>query len=426
MTVAVEALGQLDEERLEWLVPGYLNDKIAALIKTLPKTLRRNFVPAPDFAEACGEHVRFGEGPLVEAVSAQLERIVPVTIPRDAWQPQELPPYLRMNVRVVDGIGRVVACGRDLSEIRTAVGAAAQTALTTLEGSPFNRSGLTHWDFGDLPPRVTIRRRGLSLHGHPALVDGHTSVGLRLFDTPQLAERRHRAGLCRLYVLQRPEDIDGFIRTLPGFDEMALHHAALGPGEDLADQLALLIAGRAFLADAPLPRTEAEFRDRLEAGGQRIWELAMEVCALAARVLAAHHDLAVALDRDVPPQWSDAVEDIGRNIGHLLAPGFFTATPYAWLCHFPRFVAAAERRFAKLARGGHVRDAALADELRPLWTAYVDRAERHRDRGVFDPALEHYRWMLEELRVSMFAQELKTSISVSAQRLARQWEQVRA
>jgi ATP-dependent helicase HrpA len=305
------------------------------------------------------------------------------------------------------------------------VGAAARTALAEFGQTPFNRSGLTRWDFGGLPPRVTVRRGGLSLTGYPALVDGHTNVGLKLFESPDPAGQSHRAGLRRLYVLQRSEDIDGFIRTLPGFEAMALRYAALGSGDDLADQLALLIADRAYCAEAPLPRTEAEFQERLEAGGQRIWERGMDVCALAARVLDAHHDVAVALDRDVPPQWSEAVEDIRRHLGHLLRPGFLTATPYEWLCHFPRYLNAVEVRFARLARGGHARDAARADELRPLWTAYVDRAERHRSLGVCDPALDYYRWMLEEFRVSLFAQELKTSIPVSAQRLARQWEQVR-
>jgi ATP-dependent helicase HrpA len=426
MTVPVEAVAQLDERRLEWLVPGYVKDKIVALIKTLPKALRTSFVPAPDFADACAERMRFGEGSLVDAVSAQLEQMAPVTIPCDAWQPQDLPAYLRMNVRVVDEKGRTVVCSRDPDELRRAVGAAARTAFTDLGDSPFNRSGLTRWDFGDLPQQVTVRRRGLSLKGHPALVDGHSNVGLRLFDSPELAEQSHRAGLRRLYVLQMPDDIDGFIRTLPGFDGMALHHAALGHDEELADQLALVIADRAFLADRVLPRTEAEFRGRRDAGEQRIWALGMEVCDVAALVLEAHHRLAVALDRDVPPPWSDAVEDIRRHVGDLLPPGFLTTTPYEWLSHFPRYLAAAERRFAKLARGGHARDAGLVDELRPLWTAYLDRAEEHGARGVVDPALEYYRWMLEELRVSMFAQELKTSMPVSIPRLARQWEQVRA
>jgi ATP-dependent helicase HrpA len=426
MTVPVEAVGQLDQTRLEWLVPGYVKDKIVALIKTLPKTLRRNFVPAPDFADACVEGMRFGEGSLEDAVSAQLERMVPVTIARDAWRPQDLPPYLRMNVRIVDGKGETVICSRDPHELRQAVGAAARTAFTDLGASPFNRSGLTRWDFGDLPREVTVRRRGLSLKGYPALADGHTNAGLRLFDSPDLAEQSHRAGLRRLYVLQISEDIDGFIRTLPGFDDMALLYAALGHGEELADELALLIADRAFLAEEPLPRTEAEFRDRQDPGEQSIWAVGMEVCDLAARVLEAHHALAVALDRDVPPQWSEAVEDIRRHVRHLLGPGFFTATPYEWLSHVPRYLAADERRFAKLARGGHVRDAGLVDELSPLWTAYLDRAEEHRDRGIVDPALEYYRWMLEELRVSMFAQELKTSMPVSPQRLARQWDRVRA
>jgi ATP-dependent helicase HrpA len=206
---------------------------------------------------------------------------------------------------------------------------------------------------------------------------------------------------------------------------MVLLHASLGHDDDLADQLALLIADRAFLAEAPLPRCDDGFRHLLETGEQRIWEVGGEVCELASRILEARHALAVALDKGAAPQWFDAVEDVRRHIGQLVAPGFFTATAYEWLCHFPRYLAAAERRLDKLARGGHVRDADLVDELRPMWTARVERAEEHRARGIVDPALEHYRWMLEELRVSMFAQELKTSIPVSAQRLARQWEQVR-
>jgi ATP-dependent helicase HrpA len=426
MTVAVEAVGQLDEQRLEWLVPGYVQDKVAALIKTLPKTLRRNFVPAPDFAESCAQRMRFGKGSFMDAVTAQLEQMATVTIPRDAWRPQELPAYLHMNVRVVDGKGQVMVCSRDLEEIRRAVGAAARTVFTGLGDSPYNRSGLTRWDFDDLPEEVTVRKRGLSLRGHPALVDGHTNVGLMLFDSQEQAEQRHREGLRRLYVLQMPADIDGFIRTLPGFDDMTLLHAALGHDEDLADQLALLIADRAFLAEGSLPRTHAEFRDRLDTGGQRIWEQGMEVCDLTARVLEAHHALALALDRDVAPQWSEAIDDIRRHVAHLLPPGFLAVTPWEWLVHFPRYLAAAERRFGKLPRGGHVRDADLADELGPLWTAYLDRAEEHRARGIVDPSLDRYRWMLEELRVSLFAQELKTAIPVSAQRLARQWEEVRA
>jgi ATP-dependent helicase HrpA len=426
MTVAAEAVGQLDEVRLEWLVPGSLKDKIVALIKTLPRTLRTNFVPAPDFAEACAAHMRFGAGALVDAVTAQLEQMVPVTIPRDAWQPRELPAHLRMNVRVVDANDRVVTCGRDLDEIRQAVGAVANTAFTSLGDTTFNRAGLTRWDFGELPDVVEVQKRGLNLMGYPALVDGLTNVGLRLFDTQDLAEQHHRQGLRRLCALQVRDDLDGFIRTLPGFDDMVLLHASLGHDEDLADQLALLIVDRAFLAEAPLPRCEDGFRHLLETGEQRIWEVGVEVCDLAARILAAHHALAVALDRGLAWQWSDAVEDIRRHVGHLVAPTFLTDTPYEWLGHFPRYLAAAERRLDKLARGGYVRDAGLVDELRPMWAAYVERAEEHRARGIVDPALERYRWMLEELRVSMFAQELKTSIPVSAKRMARQWEQVRA
>ncbi|MHC4415238.1 MAG: ATP-dependent RNA helicase HrpA [Planctomycetota bacterium] len=425
LTVPVEALNQLDGERLEWLVPGFLKEKIAALIKTLPKTLRRHFVPAPDFAGACADGLRFGEGCLVDVVSARLGQMRAVAIPRDAFRPDAVPEHLRMSVRVVGPDGRTVVRSRDLVEIRRAVGKAARAAFAGVEESPFNRSGLTRWDFGDLPEQVPIERGGLTLRAYPVLVDEKTSVGLKLFDSREPAEQHLREGLRRLYVLRSPEDMDELVRSLPEIEQMMLHHATLGHGEDLSDCLARLIADRAFLADAPLPRTKTAFEDRLDAGAWRMWEVALEVADLAARVLEAHHALRVSLDRDVPPQWAEAVEDIQQHVRHLLPPAFLTATPYGWLCHLPRYLAADEMRFGKLSHGGHVRDAGLMSELRPRWAMYLTRAEQHEARGIVDPALAHYRWMLEELRVSLFAQVLKTSIPVSAKRLDRQWEKVR-
>ncbi len=424
VTVPLEALGQLDVQRLQWLVRGYLEELIVALIRTLPKALRRNFVPAPDFAAACKDRIAFGDGSLLESLSRLLEAMTGIAVPLEAWRAEALPEHLRMNVKVVGADGSALAEGRDVAELRRSVGQEAATALAEVSEERFDRRGVRRWDFGELPEDVVIERRGAALLAFPTLVDEGDAVAIALRGSRAIAERELRDGLRRLLLLQVDEEIEHHVAALPDLETMVLQYALLGPVRELKDELGRLIVDRVFLDGRPLPRSREAFEACLDAGFGTIWDAALEVGQLVAEILRAHQALLIALDRTMPRQWELAVADIQEQRRHLVGPKFLTSTPFRWLVQLPRFLQACEVRFQKLAGGGHVRDEELMVQFAPLWADYQARAEEHRQQGIEDPALVEYRWMLEELRVSLFAQGLGTSIPVSFKRLKKQWQEI--
>ncbi|MEJ2572602.1 MAG: ATP-dependent RNA helicase HrpA [Gammaproteobacteria bacterium] len=421
VTVPLVLLNQLPPERLEWLVPGLLRDKIIALLKGLPKALRRNFVPAPNFADACLQAMTPDEGSLHEALARHLARMTGVTVPAEAWQEAALPPHLRMNVKVVATDGEtVVAMGRDAARLRGEQGEQAAATFAQLPSSDFERDRVTAWDFGDLPEKVEFQRHGMRLSGYPALVEEDGGVALRLLDSPAKAETALRGGVRRLYMLQARERIKYLEKNLPGIQTMCLHYAGIGDCATLKADLLTAITHQAFLGDRPLPRSAAQFNANLAAGQARLIHIANELCAWVAETLALHHALAKRLKGALKPAWLKSLNDIQDQLRHLVYTGFVTATPYGQLPHLPRYLKAVELRLAKLEQHAG-RDAPLLAQLLPLWQAYWQRAEKQRKLGIADAALEEYHWLLEELRVSLFAQELKTAVPVSVQRLQRQW-----
>jgi ATP-dependent helicase HrpA len=223
-----------------------------------------------------------------------------------------------------------------------------------------------------------------------------------------------------------PGEIESLLPHLPGMDAIRLEQAPWGAAAELERELVLLIADRAVVGEAPLPRTAAEFEARLNAGFPRLWDAGLLVADLAGRILRARADLERAMDRVIPAPWRPAVNDIREQMKELMPPRFLTTTPWGWLSRLPEQIAAAEARFRKLAHGGHVRDARLMAEIAPWRERH--RAERVRQEraGTIDPALEHFGFMLQEWRIALFAQELGTSIPVSSKRLEKQWAEVGA
>lgn len=425
VTVPLAVLNQLPAERFEWLVPGLLLEKVIALIKSLPKSLRVHFVPAPDFGQAAFETLRPGDGSLLDALAIFLGKRSGITVPPEALDPSTLLDHLHMNYRVVDEGGKPLAIGRDLTEIRRKLGVRVKTTFEQLPHPQYQRDRITEWDFGDLPVSIAVKRHGMTLTAYPALVDGGTALSLRLMDSPEAARANHAAGLRRLFLLQLGDEIRYLATHIPHFAEMSLHYATLGSSKDLKDDVVGKTINRAFLADANL-RTHVEFELRLAAGRRhRLLEVGAEVADLAARILASYHAAALLLSRPAIPAWAAAIADVRDQLAHLMPKGFLTTTPDAWLLHFPRFLKAVQVRIGKLATAGHTRDAQHMAEVMPLWQAYLGLAKRNREQRVFDPNLEQLRWMIEELRVSLFAQELKTSIPVSGKRLEKQWELLR-
>src|SRR4051812_28295594 len=416
-TIPLPLLNQVPAERFEWLVPGLLREKLTALIKSLPKDLRVNFVPAPDFADAAFAALRPGDGSLLDALALFLGKQKGISVPRDAFDPSSLLDHLHMNFRIVDAGGKQLAMGRDLDALRKQLGVQVRSTFSELSHPKYTREEVVAWDFGDLPQSVEVSRHGMKLMAYPALAAENGRVSLKLFDSPQEARLSHLGGLRKLLTHELRDEIKYLANNLPDIQQMCLHYATLGPCQQLKDDLVGETINRSFLFDANV-RTAMEYELRKTAGRRhRLLEVGREVSELAGRILPADQRGAGVL-AELPA--APRAQDGEGELGPLKTPHFVTDTPNEWLIHFPRYLKALEVRLGKPGK-----DPEKLAEINPLWQGYLERSKRHREQHMHDPELEVYRWMIEELRVSLFAQELKTSIPVSVKRLERQWDKVR-
>ena len=427
--VPLAALNQLPAEPFEWLVPGYLPEKLVALIRSMPKPLRVQFIPAPEVAQAAAAALSFGQGSLPDAFALVLGKRAGAKLERSVFDLAALPDYLRMNFRVSDASGKTVAYGRDLDEIRRRLGVKARESFASMPPSEYHRDKVTRWDFGDLPEHVELRRHGLTLLGYPTLVDDGASVSVRVLDSPAAARSAMRGGLRRLFMIQVAEELKYLSRKLHGLDQMCLHYALLGRCDELKTDLLTATADAALFDGggdeaAANVRTRDAFAARAEAGWRRLATAGAEVTATAAETLSLFHDVNKRLGEDFPPLLLPSARDLRDQLARLVPRRFLVRTPAPWLRHLPRFLRGMQIRLQKMFNAGLARDAAALAELAPQWNMYLEREVAHESRGLRDPALEQFRWMLEELRVSLFAQELKTSVPVSVKRLEALWEDV--
>lgn len=419
-TVPVAALNQLAPERFEWLVPGLLEEKAAALIRGLPKALRRNFVPAPDFARAVVRRVDPGqEQDLLHSMSGELKRMTGIEVPPADWQPEKLPVHLRMNFRVVDAAGKPLAEGRDLAVLQGELGGRAEAAFPGRKGHALERETVGDWDFGPLPETVQFEQAGVSLQGFPALVEEDGRVALRVLDNPERAARATRGGLRRLFMGQLGDKVRYLRKNLPGLQTMCLQFAPVGSCEALKDDLLRAVFDRVFL-HGEMPRDAEAFAARLEAGRERLVPEATRVAGLAAAALKEYHAVAKRLRGRVAPQSLPVIAELRDQLERLIHPGFIAATPEEWFGHLPRFVRAIGVRLDKLEQNPQ-RDAAASRTVNPLWEAFWGAVPADQP---LSPDWEEFRWLLEELRVSLFAQELRTSQPVSVKRLQQRWREL--
>jgi ATP-dependent helicase HrpA len=466
VTVPIYALNQVNEERCEWLVPGMLAAKVQALAKSLPQRPRSRLVPLPEFAEGFAAGAAFGHGSLLEVLLKTVRERTQLPVQRADFKLEQLSSHLFMNFVVVDEHGRQLGMGRDLPALKAQWGAQARNAFQALAAlkrpalaaqqaaapvrperptrspdaamkvaarsepalpvlsevaavaPPSSRH--TAWDFGELPELMEVRRGSQALVGFPALVDQGDAVSIEVFDEPEVAAQRHRAGLRRLFALQLREPLKYLEKNIPGLQAMSAAYMPLGTLEELRGQIVEVALERAFLA-APLPADAAGFKLRLEEGRSRLTLIAQEVARQAQAVLA-EHALALRKLRDARAP-REVADDVAAQLQRLVPKRFLAATPWAQLQHLPRYLKAVVMRLDKL-RADPARDAARLAELRPLEQRWLRRQAEL--RGVAHGRLDEYRWLLEELRVSLFAQELRTPQPVSAKRLDKVWAQIDA
>lgn len=469
VTVPIYALNQVQEERGEWLVPGMLKDKVLALIKSLHQKPRARLVPLPEFAEGFVQSVAFGQGGLMDALLKAVRDKTQLDVKRADFKLDMLSPHLFMNHRVVDEHGRQLGMGRNLPALKAELGSLARGAFQALAalkaqevvsggegassdaapaaparpggpgrspspssaavavkpssgkqgGSPACASTpLTDWTFGELPELMEIQRGGHTLIGFPALVDKGTHVEIDIFDEPDVAAAKHRVGLRRLIALQIKEPLKYLEKNIPDLQKMAMAYMSLGTADELREQVIDVALDRAYLND-PLPSDAASFKARVEEGRTRLNLIAQEVARLAGTVLTEYAAAARKLKDAKPPK--DVADDVAAQLQRLMPKRFVSATPYAQLQHFPRYLKGITLRLDKL-KGDPARDAQRMTELRPLDQRLVRRLAEL--KGTHDPRTDEFRWLLEELRISLFAQELRTPQPVSVKRLEKVWAQI--
>ena len=424
LTVPQAALNQLDAGQLGWLVPGLLEEKVLALIRSLPKSIRRNFVPAPETARRVVGQLRFGEGSFLEVVAAALQRISDERVSVDDFRLEQLPGHLSMNVRVVDDRGQTIACSRDVQQLQRDLQRQVAASFARLHDRHWHRDGIVRWDLDELPAEVTFQRDGLQLIGYPMLVDNGQNVDLRLADSAAVAERSTRAGLRRLICLTEHRELRAQIAWMPGLDQWKLVAATLRRSHDLEQHLAERIADRAFLEGQAIPRTADQFEQFRQNGWKRIGQAVQTLTPLMRRLFEGCHQALLDIEQFNSPRWPEAMADIRWQLAELTSPRFLVDTPYVWLEHYPRYFRAICVRLDRLASGGLERDQQGLDTLRPFLEDYRHRRAQQKGAASYDAELEHFRWMLEEFRVSLFAQSLGTSLPVSPQRLTKQWSRV--
>lgn len=429
VTVRVPAplLPSLPGERLEWLVPGLLEAKCIALVRNLPKALRKNFVPVPDFVKAALQRMVFAEGSLPQALGRELLRMTGARVSDEAWAEAaaQVDSHLKMNLEVVDGQGKFLGEGRDLAELTARFAAASQAALavpqTAQSQQPVQAKAFT-------PVAETAQQKfaGLSMTVYPALVEENGTVKEGRFSTQAEAEFQHRRALQRLLLQQLAEPAKFLRGKLPGLTELGLLYRELGRVEALVEDILLASLDSCILeGEATLPRDGAGLASLAERKRGSWAEHAERLARLTLEILKLWHGLQKRFKGKIDLAQAVALNDIKQQLGNLVYPGFVRETPGLWLKELPRYLKAIELRLEKL--GAQVqKDRVWSGELGNLWSQYKTRLDKHAQEGKRDEQLQLYRWWLEEYRVSLFAQQLGTKVPVSDKRLSKQWSQVEA
>jgi ATP-dependent helicase HrpA len=431
LVVPQDVLNQVNAPLLQWLVPGLLLERVIAMIRGLPKALRRSFVPVPEYAEACLKEPPSRDRSLHQVLGERLKAMTGVHVPESAWQEAELPRHLRMQVRVIDSDGRTLEVSRDINRLKEDYATEEGVAHRQLRAPDLERQDIRRWDFASLPSTLSIEQGGITLRGYPALVDEGDSVSIRLIDAQANAMHLHRAGLRRLIMLSLAKETRYLRKNLPHLDRMRLYYAKVpAPTADdtkgrapasLEDELVSLIVDRCFLEGRPEVRDETAFQQCIEACRGDLMSQANATCDQLMAILERYHQVRKALSGVTQKNWLDSVRDMQAQLDRLVYRGFMAEVPESHLSEYPRYLDGLSKRIEKLTHAAARDRQRMAEmaEIQQRWSAWETQC---REEGQFDERLEEIRWQLEELRISLFAQELGTAFPVSTKRLVKRWQ----
>ena len=421
----VEAIGQIDDVQTGWLIPGMLPERIEALIRSLPKAVRRNLVPAPDVARRVSEKLRFGEGVFQECVARELSRLAGEPISPSQFDRGKIAPHLLVNVQVVGADGQIVAQARSISELNQHLGPEHRHQQIVIENSEWHRDNLTEWNWEKLPADVPVTRGSVRIMAYPAIIDQQTAVGIRLIDSKDRALQLSQLGLVRLLRIANRKAVRSQVAWLPGLDVAQVKLRRWIASDKLVEQLSDLIV-RVGLVEGrdPLPASKRDYDELLRLAAQQIGIAAQEIAKWITPFAESGHRAALSLEQ-LPDRFGEVKGELRNQIRELFREDFLVHTPWNWLQHFPRYLNGIQQRADKHPTTAARNDQQPSQVIQELMQRYAQRFEQHAQQGWIDPELEKFRWMIEELRVSLFAQQLGTSIPISPKRLEKQWQSVR-
>jgi ATP-dependent helicase HrpA len=428
LSVPVRALKQLSADRLEKLVPGLLKEKCLQLVRHLPRSLRKHFVPVPDTVDAILPEVEAAPQPLLEALSAALKRRSGVDVPYQAWNPDLLEPYLKFNIQVLDDRGQVLSEGRHYGQLADSL-AGFESTLPVQAEDPQARAVMMReyrdWEFPDLAASILERQAGIEMRMFPALQDRCSHVVLTLSHDELHAGRQTRLAVARLLGFRLSAQTALFPKLLPHYRELALLFATVGLARDFYDDFLIGCVCAHFLPEQLEPvRTRAGFDACFEHGRAEFMRFAQQYSETVFSLLSRFQTLMKQTKGKLALDTALAMSDLQQQLQHLVYPGFLSATPWPNLQDYPRYLEAALIRLEKMPRIMALERQYVAHQ-REWWQRYRGRRQQFDAQGIHDPELECFRWLLEEVRVSWYAQQLGTRESVSEKRVERQWERVR-
>ena len=340
------------------------------------------------------------------------------------FKTEKLDDHLKINLQVVDDTGEVVAQGRSVAELRTQLGAEHVSSIVEVDDATWKQDGLKNWDWDDLPKEIMITRGGTHLAAFPAIIDQSDSVGLRLTDSQNASEMTTRQGLVRLFQITNRKLLKSQVNWLPGLEKHAVTLSQIIPSSELKRQLSDLVTRVAFVDFNKIPRDKTEFDAMQKDAIERISIATQDIAKWLPKLANSVHEVQLKLE-EVPNRFGTAKGDVNSQIAELKSEGFLALTPWNWLQQYPRYFDAISYRISKLDSTPTDKERSMSDEVNANWNQFVEMHQAHASQAIVDPELQTFRWMIEELRVSLFAQKLGTSVTVSPKRMEKQWAKVR-
>ena len=419
LTVPLAALSAINIQRCEWLVPGLLKDKMTALIRSLPKALRRNFVPAPNFAEACFEALQVSDLPLCTAMAQHLKKMTGIDIPFDAWQPEQLDTHFFFHYEVIDDNGKILAAGRDLARLQTELkhlkSSSVSSQLVYPEDKPVSPEVLD-----DLPAQIETESHGIKVTAYPALIKKGKQVQIKAFASAHEAATENRKGMLQLIINALPEPVRYLKKIIPDCQKLCLLYASMGSCDHLQRDIIEAVIQMVFLS-TPI-RSSRDFHARLQSEKHRLVPECEKLGELLLVILTHYREIQKRLKK-TDLRLLDTQADISQQLEQLFPEHFIVEINSEHLQHYPRYLQAILSRLDKAPRDNN-RDRENRLQIAPFIKDYQNRRAMNRKNNSHSEQLEKFRWMLEEFRVSLFAQELKTQYPVSAKRLKKYWNSI--